>query len=83
MPLKNPNVTDAAKALGVAGMALWRVINRKAGVSVEMALRLEKTVGSTARFWLRLQVNYDLVQLQARSGSIHARRMGGPVQLAL
>ena len=99
MPMKNPNhpgdiirdclgelgvtVTDGAQALGVSRAALSRLINRKAGVSAEMAVRLEKTFGSTAGFWLRLQLNYDLAQIQARSGKIHARRLATPVQLAL
>ena len=70
MPMKNPNhpgdiirdccaelgvnVTEGAKALGVTRAALSRLINRKAGVSLEMAVRLEKALGSTAGFWLRL-----------------------------
>jgi addiction module HigA family antidote len=99
MPMKNPNhpgdiirdcldelgvnVTEGAKALGMTRSALSRLINRKAGVSVEMALRLEKAIGSTAGFWLRLQLNYDLAQVQMRSGEIHVRRLGTPVQLAL
>ena len=77
------NVTEGAKALGVTRAALSRVLNRKAAVSAEMAVRLEKTIGSTAGFWLRLQLNYDLAQVQARSGKIHARRLATPAQLAL
>ena len=77
------NVTEGAKALGVTPAALSRVLNRKAAVSAEMAVRLEKTIGSTAGFWLRLQLNYDLAQVQARSGKIHARRLVTPAQLAL
>ena len=77
------NVTDGAKALGVSRAALSRVLNRKAAVSAEMAVRLEKAIGSSAGFWLRLQLNYDLAQVQARSGQIQARRLGTPAHLAL
>ena len=70
------NVTEGAKALGVSRAALSRVLNRRSAVSAEMAVRLEKAIGSTAGFWLRLQLNYDLAQVQARSGEIHARRPG-------
>jgi addiction module HigA family antidote len=77
------NVTDAAKALGVTRSALSRLINRRAGVSAEMAVRLEKAIGSTAGFWLRLQLNYDLAQVQAHSAKIRARRLGTPAKLAL
>ena len=77
------NVTDGAKALGVTRAALSRVLNRRAAVSAEMAVRLEKTIGSTAGFWLRLQMNYDLAQVQARSGEIHAQRLSAPSQPAL
>jgi addiction module HigA family antidote len=66
----------------VTRSALSRLINRKAGVSAEMAVRLEKAVGSTAGFWLRLQLNYDLARVQARSGEIRARRLGTPARLA-
>jgi len=77
------SVTDGAKALGATRATLSRLINRKAGVSAEMAVRLEKAIGSMAGFWLRLQLNYDLAQTQARSREIHVRRLGAPAQLAL
>ena len=100
MPMKNPshpgdiirdcldelgvNVTEGAKALGVTRSALSRLINRKAGVSAEMAVRLEKSIGSTAGFWLRLQLNYDLAHIQSRARTIRARRLGNaPAQLTL
>jgi plasmid maintenance system antidote protein VapI len=40
-----------------------------------MALRLEKSIGSNADFWLRLQINYDLAKVRARAGSIKASRL--------
>ena len=75
-------MTDGAKALGVTRAALSRVLNRKAAVSAEMAVRLEKAIGSSAGFWLRLQLNYDLAKVQARSGKIRAHRLGTPAHLA-
>ena len=76
------NVTDGAKALGVTRATLSRLLNGKAGVSPEMAVRLEKALGSSAGFWLRLQLNYDLAQIHARSGKIQVRRLATPSQLA-
>ncbi|KAB2680926.1 HigA family addiction module antidote protein [Brucella pseudintermedia] len=49
------SVTEAAERL-----ALSRVLNGKAGISPDLALRLEKAGVSTARFWINLQANYDL-----------------------
>ena len=54
------SVTDVAKHLGVTRAALSRVMNGKAGVSAEMALRLSEAFGLDAEMWLRLQVQRDL-----------------------
>jgi addiction module HigA family antidote len=56
------SVTDAAERLSMSRVALSRVINGKAGISPDLALRLEKAGASTARFWVNLQANYDLWQ---------------------
>jgi addiction module HigA family antidote len=53
-------VTDVAKHLGVTRAALSRVLNGKAGVSADMALRLSEAFGLDAEMWLRLQVQRDL-----------------------
>ena len=68
------SVTDAAKALGVARHTLSRVINGHAGISPEMAIRLEKAGWSTAGLWLRLQLAFDLAQVRKREGKIKVKR---------
>lgn len=54
------SVTEAADRLAMSRVALSRVLNGKAGISPDLALRLEKAGVSTARFWINLQANYDL-----------------------
>ena len=57
-------VTETARALGITRQALNNVVNGKAGISPEMAVRLSKAFGGSAEMWLRLQANYDLAQIQ-------------------
>ena len=59
------NVTDAAKKLGMSRVALSRIVNGRAGISLDLAIRLEAGGVSTARFWLALQMNYDLSQARS------------------
>lgn len=54
------SVTEAAQRLALSRVSLSRVLNGKAGISPDLALRLEKAGASTARFWINLQANYDL-----------------------
>jgi addiction module HigA family antidote len=60
--------------LGVTRQALNNVVNGKAAISPEMAVRLSKAFGSTPDTWLRLQMNYDLAQVRARADQIDVRR---------
>lgn len=61
--LEGITVTDAAKHLGVTRTALSRILNGKAGVSPEMALKLEEAFGATtAETWLAMPSKYDLWQ---------------------
>lgn len=53
-------VTEIAKHLGVTRAALSRVLNGKASVSAEMALRFQDAFGLNADLWLRLQAQRDL-----------------------
>ena len=63
-------VTDAAKLLGVARHTLSRLLNGQAGISAEMAIRLEKAGWSNADHWLRLQAAYDLARARQRQDEI-------------
>jgi len=53
-------VTEAAKALGVTRKTFSALLNGRAGISSEMALRLSKVFGRTPEGWLKLQIQYDL-----------------------
>ncbi len=64
------SVTEAARVLGVARHTLSRVLNGRAGISPEMAIRLEKAGWSNAEFWLRRQTTYDLVQARRQEDRI-------------
>jgi len=68
------SITEAAKVLGIARHTLSRVLNGHAGVSPDMAIRLEKAGWSNADHWLRLQTAYDLAQARQHQGDIKVRR---------
>lgn len=67
-------VTRAAQGLGVTRQALSDLVNGKAGVSVEMAIRLSKAFGSTPRTWLGMQTAYDLWHARERAEHIEVER---------
>jgi antitoxin HigA-1 len=58
----NISIADAARHLGVSRVALSRVVNGRAAISPDLAIRLEIANLSTARLWLALQAGYDLSQ---------------------
>ncbi|MCX8745197.1 HigA family addiction module antidote protein [Snodgrassella sp. B3882] len=58
--LGETNISEAAKHLGITRVTLSRIINGKAGISAEMAVRLSILLNTTPQFWLNMQVNYDL-----------------------
>lgn len=68
-------VAEGAKVLGVTRQAMNNLVSGKAGISAEMAIRLEKTFGSGAETWLRMQAAYDLTQVEKHAGKIKVRRV--------
>src|ERR1700743_1536699 len=53
-------ITDLAKGLGMTRANLSAVINQRAGISPEMAVKLSAAFGNSATFWNNLQTNYEL-----------------------
>ncbi len=58
--LQGRSITEVANHLGVTRVALSRVLNGKAGISAEMALRISEAFNTDADFWMRLQIQRDL-----------------------
>ena len=69
------SVTDAAAHLGVSRKHLSDVINGHAGISPEMAVRLDKAFGGGAAAWYQLQAAYDLAQVMKRADRIKVSRV--------
>ena len=68
-------VTEVAKTLGVARKTLSELVNGKAGVSPEMAIRLSKAFKTTPEFWMNLQQQYDLWHAQQKIGDIQIQEL--------
>jgi addiction module HigA family antidote len=68
-------VTDAATALGVSRKTLSAILNGRAGVSPEMAIRLSIALGTSAESWLNQQMHYDLWHAERRRKSLKVTRI--------
>ncbi len=73
------SVTEAAKYLGVSGKQLSDVVDGRARISPEMAIRLDKAFGGGARTWYQLQSAYDLAQAMERADQIEVERVSTTV----
>src|SRR4051812_17169264 len=67
-------VTEGAKVLRVTRQALNNLVNEKAGISAEMAIRLAKAFGGSPDVWLRMQAAYDLAAALKTSQKIKVER---------
>ncbi len=64
------SITDAAKGLGVSCKTLSTIINGKAGISPEMAIRLSIAFNTSSESWLNQQLQYDLWQAEQNRNSL-------------
>jgi addiction module HigA family antidote len=68
-------VTQAAKALNVSRKTLSAILNGRAGISPEMAVRLSIAFDTTAESWLNQQVQYDLWRAERRRSKLRVARL--------
>jgi addiction module HigA family antidote len=67
------SVTDAARALGVTRPALSALLNERAALSSEMALRIEKAFGVSMETLMRMQNSFDIAEARRRASDIHVK----------
>lgn len=59
-------ITEVAEGLNISRKVLSQILNEKAGISPEMAIKLSVAFGNSAEFWINLQKNYELWQAKQR-----------------
>lgn len=69
------SVSEAAKALGVSRKTLSAILNGRAGISPEMAVRLSIAFDTSAESWLNQQTQYDLWVAEKRRKSLRVERL--------
>ena len=71
----NLTVTEAAKGLGVSRKTLSSIINGKAGISPEMAIRLSIAFNTSSESWLNQQLQYDLWQAEKNRKNLEVSQL--------
>jgi antitoxin HigA-1 len=71
----NLTVTDAAAALRVSRKTLSALLNGRAGISPEMAVRLSMAFGTSAESWMNQQTQYDLWHAERRRKDLKVSRL--------
>lgn len=66
-------VTEAARSLDISRKTLSAILNGRAGISPEMAVRLSLAFDTTAESWLAQQIQYDLWQAEKKRDSLKVR----------
>ena len=69
------SVTRAAEALGVSRKTLSAILNERAGISPEMAIRLSLAFGTSAESWLNQQTQYDLWRAEKERKRVKVERL--------
>ncbi len=68
-------IAETAESLGVTRQQLYRVVNGTSAISPEMAIRLEKAIGTSADTWLKMQAAFDLAAVRRRGERLNVKRL--------
>ena len=71
----NLTVSEAARALGVSRKTLSSILNQRAGISPEMAVRLSIAFNTSAESWLNQQLQYDLWRAERKRKRLHVAKL--------
>ena len=69
-------ITEVAEGLGITRQALSAVVNEKASITPELAVKLSEAFGNTAQFWINLQKNYEMWQAEKKVDRTNIRHFG-------
>jgi antitoxin HigA-1 len=69
------SVTQAAQALGISRKTLSAILNGRAGISPEMAVRLLMAFGTSSESWLNQQTQYDLWHAEQRRKELRVAKL--------
>jgi len=69
------SVTEAARGLGISRKTLSSILNGRAGISPEMAVRLSMAFGTSAESWLNQQTQYDLWHVEQRKKQLRVSKL--------
>lgn len=76
------SITRVAGALGVTRKTLSAILNGRAGISPEMAVRLSLAFGTSAESWLYQQAQYDLWKAEKKCKSLNVEKLSADRPLA-
>jgi addiction module HigA family antidote len=71
------SVTEAAERLGITRVMLSKLLNARANISPEMAVRLSMALNTSSEMWLSMQAMYDLWHAEKKRKKLHIK----PIQL--
>ena len=63
---RNVKQSELASAMGVSRVRICQIVNGRAPITPEMALRIARVTDTSAEYWLRLQMDFDLLQASSK-----------------